>query len=130
MKHLKKLVRESIFKGPEISIGYLEKQIKEYFDEYHDILISDNFSLEDFSNYHELPIGNSAVLIQNLEDDDIMSDIANGDYSTFDVYEENQFNDGYWEILDTLDMNNPFLDESLQDVLKPKNVEDMFSLWR
>ena len=63
-----KLIRESIFKRPEISIGYLEKQIKEYFEEYHDILISDNFSLEDFAVYHDLPIGKSAVLIQNLED--------------------------------------------------------------
>lgn len=56
---------------------------------------ADQFSLEEFCDQHSLSPEVAETFICNLEDHLVMSQLCEGDYSTFDESDRDQFNDGY-----------------------------------
>lgn len=88
------------------SIEDRTEQIKEYFQDYNeDIYSFDVFNLVEFAEYVGLTCEQAHVLLVNMEDDQVMSDIAKGNYDTFDQYDENQFNDGYEDTMEQLGLS-------------------------
>ena len=46
-----------------------------------------------------MSIHNLHIWLVNMEDTDIMKDIANGNYGTFDVDDRGQFTDSYYDLI-------------------------------
>lgn len=74
------------------------KEVIEYFAS-HEIKMTDKFSLEKFRLYHDLILNDATVLLCNLEEEKIMNDIANGDYTSFNMDNPIQFNDSYDDMM-------------------------------
>lgn len=79
-------------------VNDIEEEVKEYFDDYG-VDITPSFSLKEFAEYHDLTIEVAYTYLLNLEDEDIMYEIAKGSYEEFDEDDESQFNDGYDQMM-------------------------------
>jgi hypothetical protein len=95
LSELKKLIREEVRKvvreAREDDIT--QEDIIDRFENY-DIVVT-NFDLKAAARAMGMPEQSAAIVIQNLEDDDIMKDLAKGNYKTIDPHEFTQFNDEY-----------------------------------
>jgi len=89
-------------------------EIKEYFETYG-YSLTDKFNLVEFSENVDLPIKTCVVLLCNMETGEVMTDIANGDYDTFDAWDETQFNDSYYDFMEQLGLETD-LDESASKI--------------
>lgn len=78
-----------------------EQEVRDYFQEYGNPLPA-NFSLTKFAKTKGYTVYEAGVLLCNLEDESIMSDIAAGNYNTLDVDNERQFNDSYYDMMSEL----------------------------
>lgn len=67
---------------------------------------------EEFSN---LPEQDVVVLCCNLEDQDTMRSIIEGDFSEMDPYEEDQFNDDYWSMSEDMNLNGESEEDEDED---------------
>lgn len=86
--------------------------IEEYFEEYG-IPITNKFDLKKFSKNEGLDQNTLAILLCNMDSDKVMTDIANGDYDSFNIEDSSQFNDSYEDMLNDLGFGND--DEDYQD---------------
>lgn len=82
------------------------QDIKDYFQDIADIEVSSNFSLKSIAKQHGLDTSTISTLLCNLEDTDVMADIAAGNYNSFDIEDSSQFNDGYYGIMEDLGLSN------------------------
>jgi len=122
----KKIVLESIsdtFKKQDITIEELEQQIKKYFRKFG-VKLTNNFSLEEFAKSLYEPIGKASILLQNLVNKEVMQDIANGDYSSFNWHEKDDFSDNYYKLGDQLDI------EDIKGDWSPEELEHMNQILR
>lgn len=98
----------------------LEQDVIDYFvdaiDANRDYMES-NFSLEEFAEMHNLSIERSATVLQNMEDEDVMEEIVQGEYTNFDITDRNQFNDCY------ADMISDFLEDGGSEELGDDTVD-------
>ena len=91
----RKLIREEVRKV--IKEGTEMSEIAEYFADYG-VKLSPKFNLTAFANSFRGIKGSpkkAAVLLCNLEDTKVMSDVAKGKYNSFDLDDPGQFNDSY-----------------------------------
>lgn len=78
-----------------------EQEVAEYFED-SNIELSDKFSIKEFQKENDLSSKEAVIFLVNLEDKDVMSDIARGDYDSFDIWNSNIFNDDYESIMEDL----------------------------
>lgn len=96
---LRKVIKEEVRKIlKETSTPEQRKEIEDYFYDY-DVSLTDKFNLDAFAKEVGLPIEGAVVALVNLEDSSIMQDIAKGDYTTFDLDDDDQFNDMYHHMM-------------------------------
>lgn len=80
----------------------VEATILNYFESY-DAKLGDKFSSEEMLKVHNyLDLNGLEIMLCNLEDVEVMEDISNGIYDSFDPYNEDQFNDGYCDYAEEL----------------------------
>lgn len=107
-KSLKRFVNESLGKRLKLKSGRVfenaekaTEEINKYFG-FYDIEMSNSFNIEEMSEKTKLTVIELEHFICNLEDDGVMKDIASGNYGSFNPWNSNQFNDGYFDMLDAL----------------------------
>ena len=61
--------------------------------------------IEELARIHVLQPDDICTLICNLEDQDTMQELIDGDLDTFDPWDESQFNDGYWDMIEDLGLS-------------------------
>lgn len=76
-------------------------QIADHFADY-DVTLTPAFDLNKFAAGVCPDISKATTLLFNLEDTSVMQDIAVGNYSSFDMYDKNQFNDSYEDMMSDL----------------------------
>lgn len=92
---LKRTFEEVLLETAQIDIDADETTVLDYF-EFMGIDTEDQcFSIVQMAKETGIQLGRLVMLLSNLEDDDIMNDIVHGDYTSFDQYDRNQFNDSY-----------------------------------
>ena len=95
---LSKLIREEIRKVlKESDINNVQGCFADY-----NIKLTSAFDLNKFAKFIQQSPDTAATLICNLEDVEVMKDVARGNYRTFDMYDSNQFNDSYDDMVDDL----------------------------
>ncbi len=100
----RKLIREEVRKVLnesrllETSTPQQREEISDYFFDY-DIELTSSFSLDAFAKAEGLSVEEAVMVLVNLEDEDVMKKIASGDYTTFDLYDDSQFNDMYDDMM-------------------------------
>jgi len=75
--------------------------IEDYFLDY-DVKVTSKFNLEKFAKSIQQSKKNAEVLLLNLEDKEVMKDIANGVYDSFNMFSDTQFNDYYHKMMQDL----------------------------
>lgn len=75
--------------------------IEDYFSDY-DVKITSRFNLEKFAKSIQQSKKNAEALLLNLEDKEVMKDIANGVYDSFNMFSDAQFNDDYDKMMQDL----------------------------
>ena len=73
-------------------------EVEEYFEDYGTPL-TDNFSLEDFAEEVGLDEEDAEVFLVNMDNEEVMNQIANGIYHNFSVLDQHLFNDSYGDVL-------------------------------
>jgi hypothetical protein len=92
---LKRTFEEVLLEAAKEDIEASESSVLDYF-EFCGIDTEDQcFSIIDMAKQTGIELERLEMLLCNLEDEDIMQEIANGNYFNFDQYDRNQFNDGY-----------------------------------
>jgi hypothetical protein len=90
----RKLIREEVRKVLKEAVDDItQEDIVDRFENY-DVIVT-NFNLKAAAREMGMPEQSAAIVIQNLEDDNIMRDLAKGNYKTIDPHEFTQFNDEY-----------------------------------
>ena len=108
---LKKLIREEIRRVLnesrllETSTPQQREEISDYFFDYG-IKLTSSFNLDAFAKAEGLSVEEAVTVLVNLENEDVMKDIASGDYSTFDLYDDSQFNDMYDDMMYDLQLES------------------------
>ena len=97
----KKLIREEVRKILNESrlLETSTPQQREEISDYYDIELTSSFSLDAFAKAEGLSVEEAVMVLVNLEDEDVMKKIASGDYTTFDLYDDSQFNDMYDDMM-------------------------------
>lgn len=80
----------------------LREDIQSHFDN-SNIQLTEDFSLRDLTNRHYFNMNEIAVFLCNLECRETMNEVAHGNYDVFDPYDEVQFNDSYWSLVEQLE---------------------------
>lgn len=126
-KSLKRFVNESLGKRLKLKSGKIfenvesvTEEVKNYF-EFYDIEMSGSFNIEEMSEKTKLTVVELECFLCNLEDDKVMKDIASGNYESFDPWDSNQFNDGYYDVLDDLGYGEDEDDDEYEDVNEDEN---------
>jgi hypothetical protein len=99
MKHIK-LFESFINESEESDVN----DIKEYFEDYG-IKWSGKFDLKQFIEETGIKADNAEMFLVNLEDSDVMQEIADGDYSNFDPQDSSIFNDCYEDMMDDMGLD-------------------------
>src|SRR5690349_11198935 len=73
------------------------EEVRDYFD-MMGVELTSKFDINKMAKYHHMTAEELSFWLANMEDEDVMTDIANGDYDSFDEDERDQFNDGYKDI--------------------------------
>jgi len=76
--------------------------VLQYFQDNGIDTSNSQLDLEQLADVNSLTVGEITILCCNLEDTDTMQELVNNDYDTFDPWDEAQFNDGYWDVVDDL----------------------------
>lgn len=92
------------------SINDCTFEIADYFSTF-DKNITKSFNLRKFADLEEVPYEKLTIMLCNLEDEKVMSDIAKGNYNTFDAFDSTQFNDDYEDMMSDLGMSEDDEDE-------------------
>jgi len=71
--------------------------VKEYFEDYESP-ITDEFSFEKFMEETDLDAEDAETFLMNMENEEVMNEIAKGDYSNFSIADRNLFNDSYGDM--------------------------------
>lgn len=80
------------------------EELNEHFEMMADVELSEDFNFEDFAQEHfNVSEEDLLTALYNLEDEDVMKDIAEGDYSSFDISDSSIFNDGYEDMMADFD---------------------------
>jgi hypothetical protein len=96
---LKKTFEEEILDLLGTEIKRLEDEVLDYFED-HDVDTEHQcLDLRAMARETGISIHNLHVWLLNMEDADVMQDIANGDYESFDVDDRNQFSDSYLDLM-------------------------------
>jgi hypothetical protein len=77
----------------EDAIQYIKDALDDEFPE------EVKFNIVEFGKEHDLNPRQVCIAICNLEDSDVMKDIINGDYDSFDLFDEDIFNDEYRSVV-------------------------------
>lgn len=64
------------------------------------------YMVAEIANKFNLTQEQIAVLMCNLEDEETMKELVNGDFDVFDPWDESQFNDGYWDVMEQLGLSD------------------------
>lgn len=64
--------------------------------------MTEKFDFKDFYKTVGLEKDDAKIFLCNLEDEDIMKEIAAGDYENFDIWDRNIFNDSYDDMMEDL----------------------------
>lgn len=78
-------------------------QVKEYFAS-KGIELTEEFDIKICAESISQSVYNTSVMLCNLEDENIMSQVAKGDYDEFDVDNESLFNDEYQTMCEFLNL--------------------------
>lgn len=71
------------------------EEVHQYF-EFNGIDVSNSkLNLESMASFHQLTLHQITVLMCNLESEEIMQDLVDGELYSFDPEAESDFNDGY-----------------------------------
>ena len=92
---LKRTFEEEILEATKEDVDHFESSILDYFEFLGVDTENQCFSIVDMAKETGIDLGRIALLLCNLEDEDIAQEIANGNYFNFDQYDRNQFNDGW-----------------------------------
>ncbi len=76
-----------------------QDEVMIYFGECGIDVSLSKFDFKSFRIYHDLSKKAAVALLCNLEDENIMQDIANGNYDTFNENDSDQFNDSYEDVI-------------------------------
>ena len=82
-------------------IKTVEKEIKEYFLDYK-IKITDKFNLKKCAHCIGLSLDITHILLCNLENTEVMTEIANGNFDNFNWDDGDLFNDCYEDMMEDL----------------------------
>lgn len=82
-----------------------KQALQQNFQEYG-VKLPPTFKLSDMSTAIGLPTGKLSILLANLVDKDVMQDIANNDYTSFDPFDNNQFNEDYDDLYNDLKLGS------------------------
>lgn len=85
-----------------MDIAKINVDVKEHF-EMLNVKLPDNFDMKQVATEleHAEPIL-LGIMFCNLEDKEVMQEIANGDYSNYDSTNSNIFNDGYRDLMNQM----------------------------
>ena len=84
-----------------MTIDEQTQEIHQFFTE-NGIELDPQFSLQALADDAGIDCDTAYVMVLNLEDPQIMQDIARCNYDTFNIFDSLQFNDGYEDVLLTL----------------------------
>ena len=96
---LKKTFEQELFEAVDAEVEKMEDEILDYFEEHDVDTVNQCFSLRDMARSEGISLSNLHVWLVNMEDAEIMQDIANGKYDSFDVNDGQQFTDSYLDLL-------------------------------
>lgn len=77
-----------------------QASVIEHFNLYG--VVATSFNLKQFALETSLSIEDASVLLANLEDENVIRQIAQGDYDSFDIEDESIFNDCYFDMMEQL----------------------------
>jgi hypothetical protein len=98
----RKLIREEVRRVVKEDKA---RELVDYFKE-AGIPLTSQFNLKKMSAEVGVEEDTLLVLLQNLEDEEVMRDISKGDYTSFDEYDSDQFNDSYDDMVDDLNLSS------------------------
>lgn len=97
----KQLEKEGVLKEGKKKKSTTPSDVEEYFADYNAPL-TEKFDFKDFYKTVELKKDDAKIFLCNLEDEDVMKEIAAGDYENFDIWDRNIFNDSYDDMMEDL----------------------------
>lgn len=100
---------------------WIDDYFKEYYDDFDDNEIK--FSLDKFTEHFGISKDLAQTIIFNLEGDDIMQDVARGDYDGIE-FGESDFNDAYWDIVSQDEEFAGFMGEEYEEDDEDEDDED------
>ena len=96
---LERTFEEVILETTDTEVEELENEVLDYFED-HDVDTEHQcLDLRQMAKETGISIKNLHVWLVNMEDTDIMQDIALGKYDSFDVDDRNQFSDSYLDLM-------------------------------
>jgi hypothetical protein len=92
LSQFRQIIKEEVKRVLKEAQGSID--VVSYFKNYG-VSMTPSFDLKKLATTHKMPEKVVATLLVNLEDDNIMRDIAKGKYDTFNPFDSSQFNDEY-----------------------------------
>jgi NRPS condensation-like uncharacterized protein len=98
-----------------LEIQEINESVLSYFADFDIINEETTFDILAMSEAVNIPVNDLHILLCNLEDEEIMQDIVDGEYYTFDAHDEHQFNDAYLDIMEQLGYETDEEEEEYED---------------